>query len=369
MIALPPKLQRAFDDDGEGLHVLVVRLSAMGDILRTVPAVRLLRRRIPRAKFGWVLDASWEVLLRDHPDIDVTIPLPRREWDRARSSFTGWLSLPGRIRRFKKRVESFGADVALDFHGNLRSGCIGRWSGAAVRLGYAGHQQKEGNHWFTTHRVQARERRTPRMERNLDLVEALDVPREPLPDSGLSLPMCGREDAGRIAKTLPDPDRFALLSPSASARQVYKKPPVELLAAAIARLNQYGLKTLVVWGPGEEEDAKIAVAAAAGAAILAPPTSLPVLAALIERATIFLAGDTGPMHLACALRCPVLAFYGPTDPVVNRPWGTPFRAIYPPERLYTGIKKIDRKSGFEGLGETQVERAVEELLAGIKAPE
>ncbi len=68
------------------------------------------------------------------------------------------------------------------------------------------------------------------------------------------------------------------------------------------------------------------------------------------------------MHLACALSCPVLAFYGPTDPRVNQPWGVPFRAICPPQREYTGIKKIDRRHGFEGLTPDVVCRAVDELL-------
>jgi len=363
MIDLPPRLQRALDNNGEGLHVLVLRLGAMGDILRTLPPVRMLRRRIPAATFGWVLDTSWEVLLSGHPDVELTIPVPRKEWDAARSSLMSWPALPAHIRRFKKRVASFNADVVLDFHGNLRTGWIGRWSGAAVRLGYAGHQQKEGNRWFTTHRVAAGVHRTPRMERNLDLVAALGVPREPLLDPGLTLPVGGREDAERIARTLPDSGRFAVLSPSVSVKQAYKKPPVELLAATIARLNERGLKTLVVWGPGEEEDAKRTVAAAGSAAILAPPTSLPVLAALIERATVFVSGDTGPMHLACSLCCPVLAFYGPTDPVVNRPWGAPFRTVYPSEQRYTGIKKLDREGGFEGIDEGQIARAVEEILA------
>lgn len=359
MIDLSPRLRQAFKCGGAGMKVLVVRLGAMGDILRTVPPVRLLRRRLPEATIGWVLDAGWEILLRDHPDIDITIPLPRKEWD-ALTSPLGWPGLFGHVLRFRKRVADFDADLALDFHGNLRSGWIGRWSGAQVRLGYSGHQQKEGNHWFTTHRVPSGDRRTPRIERNLDLVEALGIAREPLPDAGLALPVAGREEAAGIVRDLPR--RFALLSSSVSAKQAAKKPPADLLAAAVDRLGQRGLTTLVVWGPGEEEDAREALAAAASAAILAPPTSLPVLAALIERAAIFLSGDTGPMHLACALNCPVLAFFGPTDPLVNRPWGAPFRTVYPPERLYTGIKKLDRERGFDGLTADVVQRAVDELL-------
>jgi heptosyltransferase-1 len=99
------------------------------------------------------------------------------------------------------------------------------------------------------------------------------------------------------------------------------------------------------------------------AAVLAPPTDLAVLAALIERARLFVGGDSGPLHLACALGCPVVAIYGPTDPRVNRPWGVPSRVVHPPERRYSGIKRIDRVSGgFEGLDPARVEVAVQELL-------
>jgi ADP-heptose:LPS heptosyltransferase len=267
------------------------------------------------------------------------------------------------VLRFRKRVAEFEADLTLDFHANMRSGWIGRWSGAEVRLGYSGHQQKEGNHWFTTHRVPSGERRTPRLERNLDLVAALGIEREPLPDGGLTLPVSGREEAARIVRGMPQ--RFALLSPAVSAKQAGKKPAVELLAAAADRLQERGLPTLVVWGPGEEHDARATLDVATSRPILAPPTSLPVLAALIERAAVFVSGDTGPMHLACALNCPVLAFYGPTDPRVNRPWNVPFRSIYPPDRLYTGIKKLDRRRGFDGLSVDLVCRAVDELLDEI----
>ena len=360
MIDLPPSLRQAFEHAGSGLNVLILRLGAMGDILRTVPAVRLLRERLPDARFGWVVDAGWEILLRNHPDIDVTLPLQRKQWDAALASPLSWPRLLGHVLGFRKLVASFGAHLVLDFHANARSGWIGRWSSAPLRLGYEGHQQKEGNHWFTTHRVASGDRRRSRVDRNLDLVEALGAARSPIPDAGLTLPRDGRAEAAKIVRALPR--RFALLSPSVSAKQAAKRPPAELLGAAVERLDEAGLKTLVVWGPGEEDDAREAIAASGSRAILAPPTSLPVLAALIESAAVFVSGDTGPMHLACALNCPVLAFYGPTDPIVNAPWNVPFRTVYPVDRLYTGIKRIDRRRGFDGLTTDAVIRAVDELL-------
>ncbi len=122
----------------------------------------------------------------------------------------------------------------------------------------------------------------------------------------------------------------------------------------------------MVWGPGEESDAREVVERAAPAAVLAPATGLAELAALLERARLYVGGDTGPLHLACSVRCPVLAIYGPTDPVVNGPWGVPSRTVYPEDRYYTGVKRLDRRSGgSEGVTSQQVVSAIDSLLAEI----
>ena len=76
-------------------------------------------------------------------------------------------------------------------------------------------------------------------------------------------------------------------------------------------------------------------------------------------------GDTGPLHMACAVGCPVIGIYGPTDPVVNGPWGVPHRTLAPPRRRYTGIKRVDRRFGFDGLSDDTVVEAVDALLNEI----
>ncbi|HKQ61115.1 MAG TPA: glycosyltransferase family 9 protein, partial [Candidatus Polarisedimenticolaceae bacterium] len=123
-----------------------------------------------------------------------------------------------------------------------------------------------------------------------------------------------------------------------------------------------GWAPLVVHGPGEIDDARAVVEASEGAARLAPPTDLAQLAALIERAALFVGGDSGPLHLACAVGCPVLGIYGPTDPLVNRPWGVPFRTVAAAGRVYRGIKRVDRAGGFDGLDAAQVVGALDALL-------
>jgi ADP-heptose:LPS heptosyltransferase len=344
--------------------VLVLRLGALGDVLRTLPPVRLIRRALPRAAVWWVVDERWRAVLADHPDLTGTVVVPRRDWQRQVRSPAGWPALLRSVRELRGRLRGLAPDLALDFHGNLRSGVVGWLSGAPVRLGYAGHQAKEGNRLLTTHRVPSGSHRAPRIERNLDLVRALGLPDGPLPLGDLPLARAGRAAADRIVEgTRGAAAAFAVINPGASAAQAYKKPPASLLSAAAVRLTRRGVTPLVVWGPGEESDARQVVERAGDAAVLAPPTDLPTLAALLERARLFVGGDSGPLHLACVLGCPVLGLYGATDPEVNGPWGVRFRSVFSRDRVYTGIKRTDRKgSGFTGITEAQVGRAADDLL-------
>jgi len=335
----------------------------MGDILRTLPAVRVLRRALPEARLAWILEDRWSGLLDGHPDLQQVVALPRKRWQQLVASPAGWLRLPGEAWRSRRTLRELRLDLALDFHGNLRSGVAALLSGAPVRLGYAGHQQKEGNRWFTTHRVAPGPRRTSRIDRNLELVRALGIPVDHLPRIDLPLADAGASRAAGVCAELGlEPRRYAILAPGASARQAYKTPPPTLLAAAAQQLAARALPALVVYGPGEIELARAVVAAAAGAAILAPSTDLATLAALLREARVFVGGDSGPLHLACAVGCPVLGLYGPTDPVVNSPWGVPFRAIAPSDRSYTGIKRKDRVQGFAGLHPDDVTHGLDELL-------
>jgi ADP-heptose:LPS heptosyltransferase len=281
----------------------------------------------------------------------------------------GWLRLPGALRDLRRRLRALESGVALDFHGNLRSGVICRLTSAPVRVGYGGHQQKEGNRWFTTHHVRCGDRRTPRMERNLDLVRWLGAENGPLPDCGLPLVEHGAGTAAAVLDEIGSgPGGYGVLSPGASRAQAYKKPPAGLLVGACHALAARGLQALVVWGPGEQDDAREVADAAGHAALLAPPTNLPTLAALLHRAALFVGGDSGPLHLACAVGCPVVGLYGPTDPRVNQPWGVLHRVLFPEQRLYTGVKRIDREAGaFEGLEPEQVETTVSGLLEEIGA--
>lgn len=360
---LPPSLTGALERDGRGVTVLVIRLSALGDVLRTLPAVRLLRRALSEARIFWVVEEHFGAVLLGHPDLDGVLALPRRRWTPMVRAPGKWRELLRGIGTFRDRLRSEHPDLVLDFHGNLRSGVTGWLSGAPVRLGYAGHQQKEGNRWFTTHRRPSGNRRVSRIERNLDLIRGLGIRDRPLSECDLPLVKSGTAGALRILRELGSgAGRYAVVNPGASLKQIHKRPPASLLGAACRRLALRGIVPLVVWGPGEQEDARAVSAAAGGPVRLAPPTDLATLAGLLANARLFVGGDSGPLHLACASGCPVVGLYGPTDPEVNGPWGVPHVALCPAGLLYTGVRRHDRRGGFAGLSGEMVERAIDELL-------
>jgi heptosyltransferase-1 len=357
MTDLPAPLRERIAAGGDGLSILVLRLGAMGDIVRTLPAVRLVRRGLPRATIVWAAWEPWMALLRGHPDLSGTIPISRAALDdRAR--------VLGELARLKTAVRGAKPGLVLDFHGDFRTGLLGLVSGAPVRLGYSGHQQKGGNRLFTTHRVPAGERRRSRIERNLDLVRALGLPDAPLPDAGIAIGETERKIARDIVHALSPRDGYAVLNPGASKSQAYKRPPAVLFGAAARALAAAGVTPIVSSGPGEDTDAERAVSASGGVAKLAPKTSLIELAALIAGARLFVGGDSGPLHLACGVGCPVVGLYGPTDPIVNAPWQVPFIALTRPGSRHTGIKSIDReREGFDGLAPESVAEAVRDQLS------
>lgn len=366
MRPFPPELEASLARSGEDLSIAVVRLGAMGDIVRVLPAVRLLRIHLPDARIHWICDDRWAPLLEGHRDLDSVVALPQSRWRRERRRPSAWASIARAILDARGFLRDLDCGLAIDFHGNLRSGIVARLTGARVRLGHAAHQQKEGNRFLTTHRIDpGPERRRSRVERHLTLVRALGVIDEVLPDAGLrSTPQerAAAREAVRAAGAGED-QPYAILNPGASAAQAYKQPPPSLLAAAARPLAERGIVPVVIHGPGEEAAARAVAASSNGEAKVAPSTALRVLVPLLGGARLLVGGDSGPLHLACGVGCPVVGLYGPTDPVVNAPWNVPHRVVTPTGRRYTGIKRIDRAAGgYDGIGSEEVARAVAELL-------
>lgn len=312
---------------GEGRNVerlLIVRLSAMGDVVHTLPAAQALRNAFPNAMIGWLIEERWAELLRapgtprrgprspQRPLVDWVHTVNLRGW--RKSLFQ--LTTIEQIARVWNDVRSARYQLAIDLQGAIRSAVLARWSGAPVIYGAAQPREMPASLWYTRPVVA---RGTHVIEQNLSVAEA--VAGERLTPPAAVLPRDGAAE-GRIGKRLHEAGirEFAILNPGAGWGA--KRWPEERYGHVARALAGCGVKGVINYGPGEESLAHRAEAASEGAA-RALSCSVSELIALTRRARLFVGGDTGPLHLAAALQVPVVAIFGPTDPARNGPYEIP----------------------------------------------
>ncbi len=306
-------------------RVLLVRLSAVGDVVNVLPSVGLVRAALPGAHLAFAVEDRAADLVRGHPLLDEAIVFPRRRWREMLAS-----GRPARLREaaseiaeYRRELRRRRFDVSLDFQGNLK-GAMHAWaSGAPRRIGFARGHDRELSWAFATEHVVPPADRPHRVEKFAALAAALGTPAAPL-EFRLPESADARRRVDQALAAAGVAPGFLCLHPGTSGRGEAKRWPAARFGELAARLRALGgVDALVTWGPGEEPLAREVERASGGAARLAPATaSLLDLAEILRRARLFVSGDTGPMHLAaaCGTRC--IALFGPKDPAVYRPWGS-----------------------------------------------
>ncbi len=304
-----------------------MRLSAIGDVINTLPALGALRQRFPGAYLGWLVEDKARSVLERHPLLDDLFVFERARLVRGARTPGGVCQGVGEIARLGRRLRRARFDLLLDFHGNLKSALLGSLAGVATRVGYDRRNSREGNFLFNRRHVRLADSRIHRVEKHLALLEAVGIRTRRFP---YVLPV--PEEARALARGFLEPvcsgRPYAVLHPGTSAFGAHKRWPPAFFGRVAERLvREAGLEVLVTSGPGEHELAR-EVASHCGEAVRLPETgSLLHLAAFLERARVFVSADTGPMHLAAALQVPVVALFGPKDPIVYGPFGTRSRVV------------------------------------------
>ena len=310
-------------------RIVVIRLGAVGDVVRALPAVSALRAGYPAARLTWVVEAASASLLEAQPWVDEVLVFPRSELVarlRARAFGDAWAGLRGFVTALRARR----FDLAVDFHSILKSGLLSLASGARLRAGYAWPYGREGSWLFSNERDQVTLDRCSRFVRNAALVEFLGIDalpdREPLRIPPESRRKMRAELGGRAP---------VVLHPGTSDATPHKRwTPAAYAKVAIALSEAPGVPVLVTAGPARDDRrlAEAIVAGARGAARHAPETgSLLDLAALLRESRLYVGSDTGPMHVASLIGTPVVQILGPTDPYENQPFpATPSRSIRVP---------------------------------------
>lgn len=294
------------------LRFLIVRLGALGDIVHAVPVAAALRQAYPDARIDWVVSARHQEIL------SLVSGLTDRIVVRPSSRAEG-LSIPAAIRAIRQNRY----DAVLDLQGLLKSGVIARGSGAARVIGFSTKYLREplaGLFYTEQYDPGGEGMHAPSetrhvVEINLGMLRLLDLPPVAAPVFPfLSPPSAVADEVQRTAG-----ERYALLNPGAAWPN--KRWPAERLAAVAVQLQaRHGLRSVVLWGPGEQGLAETIVTQSNGAAIMTPPTRITDVMALARGAAVMVSGDTGPTHIAAAVGAPIVGIYGPTRPERNGPW-------------------------------------------------
>ncbi|MBN2473670.1 MAG: glycosyltransferase family 9 protein [Pirellulales bacterium] len=330
-------------------RILIVRLSAIGDVVQGMPIACTLRDRFPDAFLAWAVGEPGAALLQGHEALDELIALPRR-----------WLKSPAAVWRLRRRLRAMRFDVAIDAQGLTKAALVGRLSGAKRRIGFGDPWGRELSRWLNNELVDTTARHV--VDRNLELLRPLGIES---PGVRFQVP---RHESARLAaeamiRRAGLEAGFAMINSGAGWPS--KLWPNDRYAAVAAYLgSELGLPTLIVWGGDDERAAaEQIVGGAAGHAHLAPPTSLTELAALARRARLFLGSDTGPLHLAAAVATPCIGLFGPWPAERHGPYGPQHAALQ--EMVFEGSTRQRRNASpkyMEAIGVDLVCRTCRRIL-------
>ena len=349
-------------------RLLVVRLGAMGDILHALPAVTALRQQHPEWRIDWVVEPRWRGLLAAtearyssaaskaersaaRPLVDRVYGAPTKEWGRSPLSAQTFAE----VKALRRELRAAEYHAVIDMQGAVRSAAIGRMAGSRRLIGEA-RPREFAARWLFTERVDTTGAHV--IEQDMELAAA--VAGDALEMAEPWLPVDASAEAwADTVHAREDTRPAALITPGAGWGA--KRWPVERYAAVAMGLIERGFHVMVNAGPGEEPLADLIADRTEGAA--APLTcSVDQLIALTRRAQLAIAGDTGPLHLACALGCEVVGIYGPTDPSRNGPFGTRFKVLRSPESRRDHTRHALPEAGMLTISPEDVLAAADDLL-------
>jgi len=287
---------------------LIVRLGSLGDVIHAIPAAAALKTAYPQARVDWMVDPSYAELLGLVRCVDRVIPVDPRAIKRgiARVRFKQTLS----------GLRSEDYDAVLDLQGLLKSAMLARSVRGRKTIGFAkAHLREPLARFFYTQTLDPSG--IPHViYKNLGLLESLRIydRRVRFP---LEIPRTAVVE--EVARQF-GVEGYALINPGA-AWPNKQWPPERFGALASAIAAAHRLRSLVLWGPDEQDIARRVVDASAGAAELSPPTTITDLLGIAHGARLMVSGDTGPLHIAAAAGAPIVSLFGPTRPERNGPWG------------------------------------------------
>ena len=346
----------------------------MGDVLHAMPAVAALRELHPEWFIGWAIEPGWSELLQTDADfermpcgagrsermplVDQWYQIPAKAWTKRPFA----LSTLSDINAARRRLRGEQFDVCVDMQGALKSAVVGRMTGARVFAGPAEPREAQAR-WLYKQPVPTRSVHV--VEQGCELLGA--AVGETLRPAKVTLPVDEETEAWcdrLLAPLLGRAEKFVFIAPTAGWGA--KQWPADRYGAVAEELGRAGFRTLVNAASPEDEAGMRVVAASGGAAMLVPCSGGQMIA-LVRRAGVVIAGDTGPLHLAAALERPVVGLFGPTDPARTGPFGadeSKARVLRHESSGTDHSRRVGTEAGLLQITVGEVAEAALELLRG-----
>ena len=306
-------------------RILIVKLSAIGDVIQTLPMLEALRHQYPQAQIDWLVEEDASELLFGHPALNRVLVSRRKSWQKRLFQKGQFLATYREVKRFILELRGARYDWVIDNHGILKSGILVAISRGRRKIGFKPFPgiADEGNYLFTNERYQPLPIEKHALERYLDLIAQVGVSLEE-PGLKFSIPTEARNQAEKWIREK-GLTSFPLVIIHPLAKWSTKQWPLENFARLADHLAARGASLVFTGGP-DDRDAVESILdrmqRRKGTANLTGETGLKELAALFSCADLVLSTDTGPMHLAAAVNAPLIALFGPTAPWRTGPYGS-----------------------------------------------
>jgi lipopolysaccharide heptosyltransferase I len=318
-------------------RILLIKPSAFGDVLHTIPVLVKLRERYPKARIDWLITPENSDVVRCHPALSNVVLFARKDLERIGRS---WPATMG-FFRLLHQLWSTRYDLVIDMHGQFRSAVLTLATGAGVRIGFDRPQRqkaaekdrpaeayrhgwtgaREGSWLAYTHRIPIPTLEVHAVDRYLWLGPLLGLTDGPA-DFRIHVPPQAEARTSELLASCGLASRpFAALFPGTIWPT--KHWHVEGFAEVGRHLLRTGRAVVLCGGPADRERGRLVADACPGIADLTGKTTIGEIVALVRRSEVCVTNDSGPMHLAVSLDRPVVSVFGPTDSIWIGPYGRP----------------------------------------------
>lgn len=300
-------------------RILIIRFSAIGDVVRVLPALHALRDTFPHAQIDWAIEPKSLDIVSDHPALDQVhiFQRPAAFWEGVKD-----------FRHFCALLRRNRYDMVLDFHGIFKSGLASWATRAKERYAFSAPRGKELSYLFANKRVSLPSESLNRIEENL-LLCATAGAQSDSQDVAIAIPEDVEDTIGAyVQEEFQSAKRIVAVHPPVDRPE--KQWPLKYYAELVDMLLSDGrFEVLLTWGPGQRDCVETISARSRRNPHIAPETPcLKHYACLMRHCALFVGGDTGPMHIAAAMDVPVVAVFGGTSPAKHSPYRKIARVLY-----------------------------------------